>query len=65
MLRNEIVYVAYHLYLYLESASTYPISFKKIRQDKIDTVYTKWGNLDEKLLNRVIAIKIIELGGKN
>jgi hypothetical protein len=38
---------------------------KKLDGVKIGTVYTKWGNLNENLLNRVIAVKIIELGGKN
>jgi hypothetical protein len=38
---------------------------KKLDGVKIDTVYTKWGNLDENLLNGVIAVKIIKLGGKN
>jgi hypothetical protein len=38
---------------------------KKLDRVKIDTVCTKWGNLDENLLNGVIAVKIIELGGKN
>jgi hypothetical protein len=38
---------------------------KKIYMVKVDTVYTKWSNLDENLLNGVIAVKIIELGGKN
>jgi hypothetical protein len=38
---------------------------KKLDGVKIGTVYTKWGNLDENLLNGVIAVKIFELGGKN
>jgi hypothetical protein len=38
---------------------------KKLDGVKIGTIYTKWGNLNENLLNRVIAVKIIELGGKN
>jgi hypothetical protein len=57
------VYVACHLYL--EAGPTYRIAGKKLDGVKIGTVYTKWGNLDENLLNGVIAVKIIELGGKN
>jgi hypothetical protein len=29
------------------------------------TILIKWGNLDENLLNRVISIKNVKLGGKN
>jgi hypothetical protein len=59
----KTVYVACHLYL--EAGPTYQIAEKKIDGVKIGTVYTKWGNLDENLLNGVIAVKIIKLRGKN
>jgi hypothetical protein len=32
---------------------------------KIGITFAKWGNLDENLLNRVISVKKLKIGGKN
>jgi hypothetical protein len=39
--------------------------WKNLKGVKVGTIFTKWGNLDENLLNGVIAVKIVKLGGKN
>jgi hypothetical protein len=44
---------------------TYRIATKKLEGVKNVMIFTKWGNLDENLLNRVISVKIVKLGGKN
>jgi hypothetical protein len=38
---------------------------KKLEGVKMGTILIKWGNLDENLLNRVISVKNVKLGGKN
>jgi hypothetical protein len=55
----------WHATCNLDLGPTYRIALKKLKGVKIGKVYTKWGNSDENLLNRVIAVKIIELRGKN
>jgi hypothetical protein len=52
-------------HLYLELGHTYRIATKKLEGVKNVIIFTKWGNSNENLLNGVISVKIVKLGGKN
>jgi hypothetical protein len=39
--------------------------WKNLEGVKVGTIFTKWGNSDKNLLNGVITVKIVKLGGKN
>jgi hypothetical protein len=62
LLGTKVVYIAHNLYLVAE---THLLNRRKnIEGVKVGTIFTKWGNSDENLLNGVIAVKIVKLGGK-
>ena len=59
-------YLTHHLYQSIgRSDPQLSSSSQKLEGVKIGKTFTKWGNLDEKLLNGVIIVKIVKLGGKN
>jgi hypothetical protein len=61
LLRMKKVYLAHNLYL---AAETHLSNlWKNIEGVKVGIIFTKWGSPDENLLNGVIAIKIVKLGG--
>jgi hypothetical protein len=63
LLGTKLVYIAHNLYLVAE---THLLNRRKnIEGVKVGTIFTKWGNSDENLLNEVIAVKIVKLGDKN
>jgi hypothetical protein len=63
LLRMKIVYIAHSLYLVAETHLSNP--WKNLEGVKVGTIFTKWGNSDKNLLNGVITVKIVKLGGKN
>jgi hypothetical protein len=63
LLIMKIVYIARNLYLVAETHLSNP--WKNLKRVKVGTIFTKWGNSDKNLLNRVITVKIVKLGGKN
>jgi hypothetical protein len=40
-------------------------AYKILEGVKIGKTFAKWGNLDENLLNGVISVKKLKIGGKN
>jgi hypothetical protein len=41
------------------------VTCKILGRVKTGRTFAKWGNMDEKMLNGVISVKNIKLGGKN